>query len=279
MLTSAPELLPVALDAVDLASRVLHEARGPGQLTSKGDRDYASELDIQVERRLRYHLEAATPHIGFFGEEEGATGHQDGLRWVLDPIDGTVNFVHGVPLYAVSLALVSADQPVLGVIDLPALGLRYRAATGQGAYLGDHQLPIPEAPADLAAAVVSVGDYAVGAHAEAKNALRISATSQLAGAALRIRMLGSAAIDLAWLAHGHLDATVTLSNNAWDMSAGVVLARETGHRVVDLTGDDYTLNSNATIAAHPRLIGALLAQLKVGESRAAGAAAAGRSAL
>lgn len=192
MLTASAELLPAALEAVDLASRVLHEARGPGHLTSKGDRDYASELDFQVERRLREHLEATTPDVGFFGEEEGASGHQDGLRWVLDPIDGTVNFVHGLPLYAISLALVSEDQPVLGVIDLPALALRYSAATGHGAYLGDHQLSMPDAPADLSEAVVSVGDYAVGAHAEAKNAVRLSATTQLAGVALRLRMLGSA---------------------------------------------------------------------------------------
>jgi myo-inositol-1(or 4)-monophosphatase len=180
---------------------------------------------------------------------------------VLDPIDGTVNFVHGLPLYAVSLALVVAQQPVLGVIDLPATGIRYHAMQGRGARRNNQPMSAVEPPANLSSAVVAIGDYAVGDRAEEKNRDRLAVTTRLAATALRVRMLGSAATDLAWLAEGNLNATVTLSNNPWDMCAGVVLARETGHRVVDLDGTDYSIRSKATIGAHPQLLPELLAHL------------------
>jgi myo-inositol-1(or 4)-monophosphatase len=265
VLTATEELLPVALEAVDLAVKVLHDAHGYGRLKPKGDRDYASQLDLDVEHRLRDHLGAATPGIGFFGEEEEGRGDPDGPRWVLDPIDGTVNFVHGLPLYAVSLALVVGQQPVLGVIDLPATGTRYHAVQGHGASRNDQPLPAVEPPANMSSAVVAIGDYAVGDRAEEKNRARLAVTARLAATALRVRMLGSAATDLAWLAEGHLDACVTLSNNPWDMSAGVVLARETGHRVVDAEGHEYSVRSSATIAVCPRLLREVLALLRTPE--------------
>jgi myo-inositol-1(or 4)-monophosphatase len=256
---AAEDFLPVAQEAVDLAVKVLHDAHGYGRLTPKGDRDFASQLDIDVERRLRDHLQAATPDIGFFGEEEGTRGDPDGPRWILDPIDGTVNFVHGLPLYAVSLALTQGPQPLLGVIDLPATRTRYHAIRGQGAFVNDRPMAASKPPAGLGSAVVALGDYAVGDQAQAKNRTRLSLTTRLAGSALRVRMLGSAATDLAWLSEGHLHASIILANHPWDVSAGVVLARETGHAVIDVDGNDYSLQSQATIAAHPQLLPELLA--------------------
>jgi myo-inositol-1(or 4)-monophosphatase len=256
---AAEDLLIVAQEAVDLAVKVLHDAHGYGRLTPKGDRDFASQLDIDVERRLRDHLQATTPDIGFFGEEEGTRGDPNGPRWILDPIDGTVNFVHGLPLYAVSLALTQGRQPLLGVIDLPATRTRYHAIHAHGAFVNDRPMAAPKPPASLGSAVVALGDYAVGDQAEAKNRTRLSLTTRLAGSALRVRMLGSAATDLAWLAEGHLHASIILANHPWDVSAGVVLVRETGHAVVDVDGNDYSLQSRATIAAHPQLLPELLA--------------------
>ena len=147
-------------------------------------------------------------------KKRGPVG-DDNKRWVLDPIDGTVNFVHGLPLYAISLALTSGQQPVLGIIDLPALNTRFHAALGLGALCGQKQLTAPPPPADLAAAIVAIGDYAVGERAETKNRIRLGVTTRLAAKVLRVRMLGAAAIDLAWLAQGVIDASVTLSNSPW----------------------------------------------------------------
>jgi myo-inositol-1(or 4)-monophosphatase len=243
------ELLPIANQAVDLATEVLRAAEGPRKLTAKGERDYATDLDYEIEQRVRDHLARETPHIGFLGEEEGRSGKRADLVWALDPIDGTVNFVHGLPLYAISLALIAGNQPVLGVVDLPALQHRYHAAEGHGAHRDARRLPCPESSPDLASAIVAIGDYAVGDNAKAKNRDRLGVTARLAATVLRVRMLGSAAIDLAWLAEGYVNASVTLSNNTWDMAAGVVLARETGHIVVDRDGQPYGLHSTATVAA------------------------------
>lgn len=255
------DLLDVADRGLDVALDTIATSRGPGHLTGKGDRDYASQLDYDVEHAVRAHLQKVTPEIGFVGEEEGAASGPRHLRWVLDPIDGTVNFVHGLPLYAVSLSLVTEDQPILGVIAMPVSGARYAAAAGHGAFRNRQRLASPPPPKSLADAVVAVGDYAVGNNAAAKNEARLSVTARLAGSALRLRMLGSASVDLAWLAEGHLDATVTLSNNIWDMTAGVVIAREAGRRVVEATGHDYTLQAKSTIAAHPDLLPELLDHL------------------
>jgi myo-inositol-1(or 4)-monophosphatase len=113
-----------------------------------------------------------------------------------------------------------------------------------------------------------MGDYAVGAGAEAKNRARLSTTEALAARALRVRMLGSAAIDLAWLAEGKLDASITLSNRSWDVAAGVILAREAGARVIDLDGREHTTDSAATIGAGPQLLGELLPVVRSGVTEA-----------
>jgi len=103
-----------------------------------------------------------------------------------------------------------------------------------------------------------MGDYAVGREAERRNKVRLALTVELAGRAQRLRMLGTAALDLAWLAEGKTDASIALSNKAWDMTAGVVIAREAGARIVDASGHDHDFDSSETIAANPRLLAHVL---------------------
>lgn len=259
-------LLATALEATDMASAIVR-GRLPGDLTAKGDRDLTSEVDFAVEHAVREFLGTRTPSLGILGEEEGMTfGQSDEHMWVLDPIDGTVNFVRGIPLCGVSLALVHRDQPVLGVIDLPFLNVRYSATLGTGAYRNGQRIYASKT-STLSEAMVVVGDYAVGENANTRNQVRLAVTHDLAEVALRIRMLGSAAMDLAWLAEGLIDASVTLSNNPWDMAAGVVLAREAGAVVKDRDGSDYSLRSSATLAAAPDLIDEFLGLISHAESR------------
>lgn len=262
-------LLPIALDAVDIA-RDLVRGKQHGALTAKGDRDMASETDYAVERALRDFLREKTPDINFLGEEEGTTGRFDSeLTWALDPIDGTANFIHGLPLCAVSLGLIRNGRPVLGVIDLPFLGLRYSALEGEGAYEGSRRLRASHTDS-LRDAVVAIGDYAVGNNAERKNRLRLAVTHQLAAKAQRVRMLGSAAVDLAWVADGQLDASIILANKPWDTAAGVLLAREAGAAVVDKDGSPHTFNSTATITASPALATELLTLVRDAEENVTG---------
>lgn len=240
--------------------------RSPGSLTVKGDRDLASDLDFTIERELRAFLRHATPAIGFLGEEEeGCTGLAE-LQWVLDPIDGTANFVRGIPLCAVSLGLLHRDDAVLGVIELPFLGSRYAAARGDGASLNGQPIKASTVE-DLSEAIVAIGDYAVGPDASAKNRLRLALTARLAEKAQRVRMTGSAALDLAWLAEGRIDAALTLSNHAWDMAAGVAIAREAGASVVDRDGTSHDALSAMTIAAAPALSDTLLTLLAKADSQ------------
>ena len=248
----ASDLIRVAEQAVNLATEIIH-THPMSQITGKGDRDMASDVDYAVERRVRAFLAERTPSVGFLGEEEGLSNEAKlGTVWTLDPIDGTANFVHGLPLCAISLALVKAKRPILGVIALPYLATRYSAVEGQGAHSGGRRLKVRDT-ANLADAIVSIGDYAVGNSAYERNRSRLRITERLASSVQRVRMFGSAAIDLGWVADGRLDASVTLSNKPWDTAAGVIIAREAGARVVDLNGNAHSTESKETIAVSPGL--------------------------
>jgi len=210
---------------------------------------------------------ASSLNFAFLGEEEGATGPNGAPMWALDPVDGTANFVRGLPLCAVSLALIHDDQPVVGVIGLPFLAARYWAEEGQGAYRDGRRIRARDT-SDLNAAIVAFGDFAVGEGAPRSNLLRLELLDRLAARAERVRMVGSAAIDLAWLAEGMFDMSITLLNQPWDMAAGVVIAREAGARVFDTDGSDYRMQSTATLAATPGLADQLI-RLLLESNRAA----------
>jgi myo-inositol-1(or 4)-monophosphatase len=252
MTTSLADLLAIAHRAIDLATPII-ASRRPTTVTSKGERDMVSDLDITVQESVCSFLSAETPHIRFLGEEQPcASSDFEAPVWALDPIDGTANLLRGIPLCGVSLALVEHNLPVLGVIDLPLLDLRYYASRGDGAFGNGRRLRT-SATRQLREAIVTVGDFAVGTDSEAMNRLQLAITRCLASTVLRVRMLGSAAIDLAWLASGKTDINVTLSNRPWDVGAGVIIAQEAGAIVMDLDGSPYSLKSRATLTTIPAL--------------------------
>ncbi|WP_280253398.1 inositol monophosphatase family protein [Nocardia abscessus] len=264
MTVSRDKLLEIARSAVDGGAELLRTAdRGSTQI--KGDRDYATDLDYRIQDHIGGHLGDATPGIGFLGEEldEVSLDSTGGYLWVLDPIDGTSNFIHGLPLCAVSLALVHDGEPVIGVVSAPFLGLEYYAAAEQGAWGNDKPIKASNAET-LNRAIVSIGDYAVGWGAEPKNQRRIALTAALAATVERVRMFGSAALDLVWVAEGRTDACVMLSNKPWDTAAGVLIAREAGAVVLDSAARRHSLDSPDTIAATPAIADQLM--LLVNES-------------
>jgi myo-inositol-1(or 4)-monophosphatase len=254
--TSHAELLPIAVEVADLASELMR-TRQPGVLTAKGDRDMASEVDYEIERQARALLLDRTPQIGFLGEEEGAVTRDGDLYWALDPVDGTANFIHALPTCGVSLGLIHKDRPVLGMIDLPFLGQRSWAVEGGGAFSTGGRLRA-SGTAELRDALVGIGDFAATGSGAGKNPLRLAIAERLAARAQRVRMHGSAALDLAWLAAGKLDGTISLSNKDWDVAAGVIIAREAGAVLVDHDGSQHTTGSAATIGAAPALVPELL---------------------
>lgn len=253
------DLQTIAEQAVGLGTDIIRNTT-PAEIRLKGDRDIVTDVDVTVQNEVRDFLARMTPDIAFLGEEEAPTARLDGDQdvWTLDPVDGTSNFTHGLPLCAISLALVRRGEPVVAAIIAPFLDLRYVAAKGHGAFGNDVQLHVSKAT-DLAEAIVSIGDYAVGDKADQKNERRIRLTTLLAARVERVRMFGSAALDLAWAAEGRTDAAVILANKPWDTAAGVLLAREAGALVVDATGGRHSFTSAETIASSPGIVDPVLA--------------------
>lgn len=253
------QLLLAAEHAVDSGARILSRGRAHiGALIGKGDRDFATSVDLEIEAAIRRALAEASPAVPFLGEEEGGGAVGAGPRWVLDPIDGTINFAKGSPLCTISLSLVQSGQPVLGIVDAPLLGERFIASSGGGAYLNGVRLSIAEVER-FDEAVVGVADFKVGVGSLQENLVHLGAVARLARRCLRVRMLGSAALDLAWLAAGRVQATAMLSNLPWDVTAGLLLVREAGGLVYDYDGSEHGSESRYTIASVPSLRAAMCA--------------------
>lgn len=253
MTIDARPFLPLAEHAVSIASEIIKSKI----VTARGGRNTATAVDKAVEHAVREFLSREIPEIGFLGEKERVTRVGAGVMWALDSMGSAVNFLHGMPLCGVSLGLWHQDDAILGVIDLPFLNLRYTAAQGFGAQANGSRIQI-SGVRDLEAAVVAVGDYVVGPDGPERNKPRLAVTRELAARAQRVRMFGSAAIDLAWVADGKIDANIMLSNNQWDTAAGVAIAREAGAVVVDVDGSPHTMTAYTTIAASPELVVDLL---------------------
>jgi myo-inositol-1(or 4)-monophosphatase len=250
------DLAQIAERAVTMGAELVRNAT-PHQVTEKSDRDVVTDVDVKVEQEVRAYLHRVTPECGFLGEEEGQIG-DDEYAWILDPVDGTSNFARGLPLCAVSLALVHEGRPLVAGITAPFLDLHYTATRGAGSFVNGQRMRASRT-SELRKAIVSIGDYAVGEDAEAKNRQRLRLTALLAERVERIRMFGSAALDLAWVAEGRTDATVMLANKPWDTAAGVLLAREAGALVLGGSGESHSFRSPDTIAAAPGVVDAVLA--------------------
>ena len=251
---SAAGLLLAAEHAVDIGARILRQGRAHvGALIAKGDRDFATDVDLQIEDGIKASLAKAAPNIPFLGEEGGGQTNVEQAQWVLDPIDGTINFARDISLCAISLSLVVAGQPVLGVVDAPFLDERFIARRGEGAFLNGSSIVICEVPG-LHEAMVGVADFKVGVGSEEENRVHLAVLARLARESLRVRMLGSAALDLAWLACGRLNATLMFSNLPWDVTAGLLLVREAGGVVHDYDGSPHGPDSRYTLASVPSLV-------------------------
>jgi myo-inositol-1(or 4)-monophosphatase len=221
------------------------------ELIDKGDFGFATVVDVEIEQMVRAHLRERTPDVPFLGEEKGGAGLESEAVWVLDPIDGTANYADGSPLCAVSLALVSQGRPVLAVVEAPLLGERFVAAEGEGAFRNGK--PMHVAAKEVGDPLVALSDFAFGRKHRDSNRLRIAVIEELARRSMRLRLHGSVALDLAWLAAGRMSATVALSNLPWDVCAGVLLIREAGGVVFDADGSPWGPNSRSTLAAVPSM--------------------------
>jgi myo-inositol-1(or 4)-monophosphatase len=237
---------------VDLAARALVAGRDRvKRLIDKGDYGFATVVDIEIEELVRAHLRDRTPDIPFLGEEEGGGGLMSDAIWVLDPIDGTANYADGSPICSISLALVRRGRPVLGVVHAPLIGERFVAVEGEGAFLNGHRIEV--AAREVGDPLMALSDFAFGRKHRDTNRLRFAVIEELVRRSMRLRIHGSVALDLAWLAAGRMSATIALSNLPWDVSAGVLLVREAGGEVFDADGTPHRPQSRSTLASVPAL--------------------------
>ncbi len=239
----------IAKDAIDLAKESYWSPSGHEVSFEKSEKDFTTNADIAIEKRIVTYLHKTTPGYGVISEETKSNVALGHYTWILDPIDGTINFARHHPFCAVSIALLKGIEAVVSCIFLPSLEKMYVAERGGGAELGGSKLSV-SATTLLEKSIVAVGDFATGSKSREKNALRAFTVASLADKCLRVRMHGSAAVDHCFLAEGCIDASVILSNNIWDVQPGILLVREAGGSVVDLNGERHSLGSRYTIASN-----------------------------
>jgi myo-inositol-1(or 4)-monophosphatase len=257
------ELLEAARAAARAASELLCDAR-PEDVRAKGNpRDLVTEWDLRSEELIRRVLGERTPGVPVLGEEAGQSGEaggEAGLRWLVDPIDGTVNFAHGLPIWAISIGLEdrSRGELVAGVVAAPRLGWWFEAAHGEGARDGAGKPLHVSAIADVSHALLVTGFPYDRATRPDNNFAEWMHFQRRAGAC---RRLGAAAIDLCLVASGWMDGYWEKHLKPWDCAAGTLIVREAGGTVTDWAGGRFDLHEGAVVATngaiHEELIGEL----------------------
>ncbi len=217
------------------------------QVSLKGPGNFVSAADRRAEEILRAELARARPGYGFIGEESGAVAGADKTHtWIVDPLDGTTNFLHGIPHFAISVALERDDTIVAGVIYNPINDELFFAERGKGAFLNDQRLRVA-ARRRLDDAVIACGLPHLGRGDLALFRKEFSAVQErVAG----LRRFGSAALDLAWVAAGRVDGYWERNISSWDMAAGLLLVREAGGFVSDCGGADTMFASGNIVAGN-----------------------------
>jgi len=214
-------------------------------IVEKQRMDFVSEVDKLAEAEIVKELRRAYPTHAFLGEESGATG-KGPLVWVIDPLDGTHNYLRGIPHFCVSIALLDKGEPVYGVIFDPLRDELYTASKGDGAYMNDRRLRVSKRE-NLDGAMIATGfPYRQREHLGPQ----LDMTRAILGQAEDIRRTGSAALDLAYVAAGRLDGYFEIGLKPWDMAAGVLLVHEAGGRYCDFAGRDGIPESGNLVAGN-----------------------------
>jgi myo-inositol-1(or 4)-monophosphatase len=233
------------------------------QVSIKGPANFVSAADTRAEEVIYRELAKARPGYGFLMEERGVVEGADKThRWIVDPLDGTTNFLHGIPLFAISIGLEREGQLVAGVVYNPATNELFTAERGKGCYLNDRRLRVA-GRLTLADAVVTTGIPHRGRGRHDRFLKEIAAVMrEVAG----LRRTGAAALDLAWTAAGRFDAFWEHDIGPWDMAAGIVLVREAGGIVSDVDGGSAMFETGSLLVANSTIHKSMLATLTGGKA-------------
>ena len=250
---SKPALLNVALIAANIGSAELEFAVKKVHVLDvmkKGPTDYVTEVDRKVEDIVFEEIKKYYPEDNFLGEESGHEVNNSDTTWVLDPIDGTTNFIHGIPHFSVSIGLCKDGVPIIGVIYDPFKNELFCAEKGKGALMNEKRIRVANCNS-INSAVFGMGiPYSKKNHSgEYIETLRTLMDSRCGS----IRRLGSAALDLAYVASGRLDGFWEFNLNSWDIAAGSIIVLEAGGWVSDLQNSEDYLRSGNILAANLNL--------------------------
>jgi myo-inositol-1(or 4)-monophosphatase len=220
----------------------------------KQQNDFVSEVDDAAEEAIIAVLREAYPDHGILAEESGYRDREAEYLWVIDPLDGTTNFLHGNPQYCISIGLLHKGVPAQAVVFDPNRNELFTASRGVGAYLNDRRI--------RASKTDKIEDALLGTGFPFREIVNVDDYLRMLRNAMKtcagIRRPGAAALDLAWVACGRLDGFWEMGLSPWDMAAGALLIREAGGLVGDFAGEDRFLDSGRIVAANPKLFAALL---------------------
>ncbi|MCD6219349.1 inositol monophosphatase [Candidatus Calescamantes bacterium] len=249
----------------NLLSEVRKLVREAGEIACRGKKEKikdkplqgpVSETDLEVENFLHNVLTSLIPDSGFYGEERGK-GEEKKWMWVVDPIDGTMNYIHEIPHFSISVALTHNGETVLGVVYDPNRKEMFSASLGGGAHLNNFPIK-PSSCSSLKDAIIGTGFSKVPDWRKRN----LDIFTLLLNKAGSLRRLGSAALDLAYVACGRLDCFWEIGLNPWDISAGVLLVREAGGKVTDLSGEENFEEKREILASNSLLHGIVLKEIQ-----------------
>jgi myo-inositol-1(or 4)-monophosphatase len=255
-------LLNVMVQAAIKAGRSLSRDFGEVQylhVSMKGPGDYVSAADKKAEQVIFTELSKARPGYAFLMEERGAVEGEDTQhRWIVDPLDGTTNFLHGIPVFSISIALERQGTLIAGVIYNPAMDELYTAERGGGAFLNDRRLRVA-ARTKLSDSVIGTGVPHLGRGQHGNYLVELR---NVMGEVSGIRRMGSAALDLAYVAAGRMDGFWEHGLSPWDMAAGIVIIREAGGFATDAKGGQDIFDTGSIVAGNEHIHKTLLKTLK-----------------
>jgi len=254
-------LLNIAVRAARRAGSIINRASLDGgglNVRSKHAKDFVTQVDQAAEQAIIDIVRKAYPEHGFLAEESGASGQHAEYVWIIDPLDGTTNFIHGFPQYCVSIGIQQRGGLAHAVVYDPVRNELFTASKGRGAFLNDRRIRV--------STLTKFGDALVGTGFPFKELGRLDLYTRQLQTMMQtcagVRRAGAAALDLAYVACGRLDAFWELGLSPWDMAAGALLIVEAGGLVGDLNGDQGFLESGDIAAATPKLFPALLEALR-----------------
>jgi myo-inositol-1(or 4)-monophosphatase len=254
-------MLNIAVRAARKAGSIINRAAldsGGLNVRSKRAKDFVTQVDQAAEQAIIDIVKKAYPEHGFLAEESGAADQHAEFVWIIDPLDGTTNFIHGFPQYCVSIGIQQRGALAHAVIYDPVANELFTASKGRGAFLNDRRIRV--------STLARFGDALIGTGFPFKELTRLELYMRQLQTMMKtcagVRRAGAAALDLAYVACGRLDAFWELGLSPWDMAAGALLIQEAGGLVGDLKGEQTYLESGDIAAATPKVFPALLDALR-----------------